>query len=49
MKDCKHYDSELDCCKLFSDWSQPMPTLFHCYEKLCNKYEPIKECENNGN
>ena len=30
--DCKYYDAELDCCKYFSDWTQPMPVLQPCIE-----------------
>ena len=36
--DCKHYDAELDCCKYFSDWTQPMPVLQPCIYSLCEHY-----------
>lgn len=45
MNNCRYYDDVLDCCKLFSDWSQPMPILQSCYEERCPKYKPIKERE----
>jgi len=35
--DCEHYDSELDCCKKFSDWSEPMPVLEPCLEPCKHK------------
>jgi hypothetical protein len=41
--DCKHYDDEFGCCKILSDWSDPMPTLQPCVENPCKYYE--KECE----
>lgn len=36
--DCKHYDEELDCCKCFSDWEEPMPVLHPCIECPCGMY-----------
>lgn len=36
--DCKHYDAELDCCKCFSDWTQPMPVLQPCICSPCEHY-----------
>lgn len=41
--DCKHYDDEFGCCKILSDWSDPMPVLQPCVESPCKYYE--KECE----
>ena len=38
-KDCKHYDEELDCCKLLSDWSDAMPVLQPCIDGPCTEYE----------
>ena len=32
---CKYYDAELDCCKYFIDWTQPMPVLQPCTESPC--------------
>lgn len=48
--DCKHYDKELDCCKLFSDWKQPMPVLQPCVEGPCEHYTrtPKERGGNNG-
>ena len=40
--DCLHYDEELDCCMVLSDWSQPMPVLQPCIESPCEHY--IKGC-----
>lgn len=40
--DCLHYDDELGCCKVLSDWSQPMPMLQSCIESLCEHY--VKGC-----
>ena len=37
-RDCEHYDAELDCCKCFSDWTQPMPILQHCIDSPCEHY-----------
>ena len=34
---CKYYDAELDCCKYFSDWTQPMPVLQPCIEGPCER------------
>lgn len=42
MGKCSHYDSELDICKLHSDWSEPMPVLHPCVDGACDK-----ECEDN--
>ena len=39
MNKCKHYDKELDCCAILSDWRDPMPILQPCVESPCNKYE----------
>jgi hypothetical protein len=46
MKDCKNYDAELDCCKCFSDWSDPMPILQPCIKSPCELYEAVtdKKC-----
>lgn len=43
--ECKYYDKELYCCKLFSDWTQPMPVLQPCIESPCGHYTrtPQKE------
>lgn len=38
-KDCKYYDSELDCCKLLSDWSEAMPVLQPCVDGPCDKHQ----------
>lgn len=38
-KDCKHYDSELDCCKLLSDWSEAMPVLQPCIDGPCEAHQ----------
>ena len=48
MNSCKFYDDELDCCKLFSDWSQPMPSLSPCYGERCSAYKQTEERDNNG-
>ena len=40
--DCKHYDDEFGCCKILSDWSDPMPTLQPCVESPCEHY--VKGC-----
>ena len=37
--DCIHYDAELDCCKVLSDWIDPMPVLVPCVESPCKFYE----------
>lgn len=47
MNNCKYYDDELDCCKLFSDWSQPMPVLCPCSEERCSEYKQTKEDADN--
>lgn len=41
MNNCKHYDKEFDCCKISSDWSDPMPVLQRCVESPCEKYSLI--------
>lgn len=41
--DCKYYDKELDCCKWFSDWKQPMPVLQPCIESPCEHYTRTAE------
>ena len=38
--DCIHYDAELECCKVLSDWLDPMPVLAPCVESPCGLYEP---------
>ena len=43
MNDCKFYDAELDCCKLLSDWTEPMPLLEHCVEGICSDYKPTEK------
>ena len=40
---CKHYDAELDCCKLHSDWSEAMPVLQPCVDGPCTDCEPANE------
>lgn len=35
---CKHYDKELDCCKLLSDWGNPMPVLQPCVKGPCEHF-----------
>jgi len=42
--DCKHYDAELDCCKLHSDWADPMPILTPCVEGPCHEYSATVRC-----
>lgn len=37
-ENCRHYDPELDCCKLLSDWTSPMPVLQPCIEGPCEKF-----------
>ena len=39
---CKHYGEEFDCCKLLSDFSNPMPDLRPCTkdEYECEYYKP---------
>ena len=39
---CKHYGEEFDCCKLLSDFSNPMPDLRPCTkdEHECEYYKP---------
>ena len=40
--DCKYYDSELDCCKYFSDWTDAMPILQPCIDSpyaMCHRAE----------
>ena len=41
MNNCQHYDNEFNCCKVLSDWSNPMPVLQPCVESPCEKYSPI--------
>ena len=43
--DCKHYDQELGCCKMLSDWSEPMPVLQPCVEGACPKEKAMKQIE----
>ena len=43
--DCKHYDQELCCCKMLSDWSEPMPVLQPCVEGACPKEKAMKQIE----
>ena len=50
MNNCKHYDEEFDCCKILSDWSDPMPVLQPCVKGVCEKFSPVtneicKNCE----
>ena len=40
MNKCKHFDPELNICKLHSDWSSPMPVLNPCIESPCENYSP---------
>ena len=47
MTDCKFYDDELDCCKLFSDWTEPMPVIQHCVEGACSEFMERKDGANN--
>lgn len=48
MSDCRHYDKEFDCCKILSDWSDPMPVLQPCVKGACDKYSPQRSesCQN---
>ena len=48
MSNCKHYDKEFDCCKILSDWSDPMPVLQPCVEGACEKFSPVRSeiCKN---
>ena len=41
--DCLHYDEEFGCCKVLSDWSQPMPHIQPCIESPCEHY--VKGCD----
>ena len=36
--DCKHYDRELGCCKLLSNWTEAMPILMPCVDIHCEHY-----------
>lgn len=38
---CKYYGEEFDCCKLLSDFSNPMTELRPCEETGCKYYTPI--------
>lgn len=44
--DCKNYDDKFGCCKILSDWSDPMPVLQPCVESPCKYYE--KKVEKNN-
>ena len=37
---CAHYDKELNCCKLLSDWTSAMPVLQPCIEGPCEHFKP---------
>ena len=37
---CKNYCEEFDCCKVFSDFSDPMCSLQPCIESPCKHYKP---------
>ena len=37
---CKNYCEEFDCCKVFSDFSDPMTSLQPCIESPCKYYKP---------
>ena len=37
-RDCKYYDTELDCCKKLSDWTDAMPVLEFCVDGPCEHY-----------
>lgn len=39
---CRHYDKEFNCCKILSDWSDPMPVLQPCIKGPCKHYEHTK-------
>lgn len=41
MTNCKYYDKEFDCCKLFSDWSNPMTVLQPCIKGPCEHYAKV--------
>ena len=36
--DGKHYDGELGCCKLLSNWTEAMPILMPCVDTPCEHY-----------
>ena len=36
---CVHYGEEFDCCKLLSDFGQPMPVIQPCVESPCPHYK----------
>ena len=48
MSNCKHYDEEFDCCKILSDWSDPMPVLQPCVKGVCDSFLPVRSetCKN---
>lgn len=37
---CMRYNKDLDCCRVLSDFSQPMPVLQPCIESPCKHYKP---------
>ena len=37
---CANYDKEIECCKVFSDWSEAMPALQPCIESPCKYFKP---------
>ena len=41
--DCIYYDRVLECCRVFSDWSQHMPVLQPCIESPCMYYKTKQE------
>jgi hypothetical protein len=41
MSICKYYGEEFDCCKLLSDFSNPMTELRPCEQEGCEYYRPI--------
>lgn len=43
QNDCIYFDHELGCCKILSDWGQPMPVLQPCIESPCEYYKKSKE------
>jgi hypothetical protein len=46
MSICKYYGEEFDCCKLLSDFSNPMTELRPCEQEGCEYYRPITNYDN---
>lgn len=43
VHDCEHYDHELECCSLLSDWTDAMPLLQPCIDGPCKHYTKAAE------